>query len=267
MRSSSPRPAAPVRRAAPGHLAVPLALLAAAALGACKRDGASALTARATMPDSADQVMFGLRHQLTNAGIRRAQLLADTAYFYDEGNRIELRKVRTVFFGAAGDSNAVMTGREGTYDVRQQRLDGRGNVVITTVDGRRLASPHLVYDRLSNQVSSDTTFTFDEPGRSLSGIGFRSDPQLRNLQVLRGAKGRAELSGTALSRPPAGAGSAPTATPPTATPPTATPPTAAPPTAAPTTAAPRPAAPATPTPAPTAPTAPATSAPPPGARP
>jgi hypothetical protein len=89
-----------------------------------------------------------------------------------------------------------MTGLRGTYDVRQQRLDGRGDVQITTVDGKRLSSPHLVYDRIVNQVTSDTNFTFTEPGRTLTGIGLRTDPQLRNLQVLRGAGGRAVIGGT-----------------------------------------------------------------------
>jgi LPS export ABC transporter protein LptC len=167
--------------------------LAAAAAAACGSNKPPTLPTRDAIPDSADQVMFGLRHFLWNGGIRRAQLLADTAFFYDQMNRIELHKVKTIFYTAAGDSNAVMTALRGTYDVRQQRLDGRGDVQITTVDGKRLASPHLVYDRVVNQVTSDTNFVFNEPGRTVTGIGLRTDPQLRNVQVLRGAGGRAVL--------------------------------------------------------------------------
>ena len=167
--------------------------LAAVVASACGGSKPPTLPTRDTIPDSADQVMFGLRHFLWNGGIRRAQLLADTAFFYDQMNRIELHKVKTIFYTAAGDSNAVMTGLRGTYDVRQQRLDGRGDVQITTVDGKKLTSPHLVYDRIVNQVTSDTNFTFTEPGRTLTGVGLRTDPQLRNVQVLRSAGGRAVL--------------------------------------------------------------------------
>ena len=183
------------------RLAVGVIVVAANVAAGCRGSADAPGTARDALPDSADQVMIGLRHQMTNGGVRRARLYADTAYFYDEGNRIELRNVRTVFFTEAGDSNATMTGRQGTYDVRQQKLDGRGNVVLVSVDGRRLTSPHLVYDRIANQVTSDTAFDFTEPGRQLRGIGLRTDPQLRNVQVLRSAKGRAQLGGDELSRP------------------------------------------------------------------
>ena len=214
--------------------------------------------------------MIGLRHAMTNGGVRRAQLLADTAFFYDEGNRVELRKVRTVFFTDAGDSNATMTARRGTYDQRQQKLDGRGDVVLQSTDGRRLTSPHLVYDRIANQVTSDTSFVFTSPGRTMSGIGLRTDPQLRNVQVLRAAKGRAELQGDELTRP---AGPPPVvgAPPPTTTPAPAGTPAASPPGARPTPppgAAPRPSAPLprTPVDPPTLPPAgaPAPAATPPG---
>lgn len=202
----------------------------AAALGACKPERAPTVAAASALPDSAEQVMFTLRHQLTTAGVRRAQLVSDTAYFYDDGNRIELRKVRIVFFTATGDSSSVLTGRTGRYDVRQQRVDGRGDVVVTSVDGKRLTSPHLVYDRLTNQITSDTTFTFTEPGRTLSGVGLRTDPQLRNVQVLRGLGGRTGVNAAALTRPTgAPATTVPTPVPPTPVPQSPVPPSPVPP--------------------------------------
>lgn len=176
--------------------------VAAVGLAACRGGSATpALAAGDALPDSAEQVMFGLKHQLTAAGVRRAQLTADTAYFYDDGNRIEMKKVRIVFFTSAGDSNGVLTGRTGTYDVRQQRVTGRGDVRVTTVDGRRLTSPQLTFDRVINQITSDTSFVFNEPGRTLSGIGLRTDPQLRNVQVMRGFRGRTDVDAAALDRP------------------------------------------------------------------
>lgn len=171
--------------------ALSLAALTALAGTACKSDDAPTLPARGAIPDSADQVMYGLRHYVWNGGLRRAQLLADTAFFYDDNNRIELRRLKTIFYTATGDSNAVMTGERGTYDVRTQMLDGRGNVLVTSVDGRRLASPHLVWERGINQITSDTSFTFTGPGCALSGIGLRTNPALTNLQVERAARGRA----------------------------------------------------------------------------
>lgn len=168
-------------------------LTGAAALAyaaACSSKSPTALAPSRALPDSAEQVMFGLRLQQTTAGVRKSVLFADTGFFYNDNTLVDLRRVRLVFFSATGDSNAVMIGRTGRYDTRTQRVEGWGDVVVTSTDGRRLTSPHLVYERSVNQISSDTNFTFNEPGRTLEGIGFRSDPQLRNVQVLKGARGR-----------------------------------------------------------------------------
>jgi hypothetical protein len=62
-----------------------------------------------------------------------------------------------------------------------------------TSDGRQITSPRLVFDRGMNQISSDTVFQFTAPGRQLSGVGFRSDPGLRNVQVLSNARGASSV--------------------------------------------------------------------------
>jgi len=174
---------------------VRLAVLAAVlALAACKDKNTPTLaTQRSVLPDSADQVMFGLRHALTTDGIRRGEMHADTAFFYDQSTRIEMQKVNTIFFDAAGAKNATITSKRGTFSTRTKRVEGWGDVVVTSTDGRRLTSPHLVYDQTLNQISSDTTFTFTAPGRVVSGIGFHSDPQLHNVQVLKNAHGSTVL--------------------------------------------------------------------------
>ncbi len=203
-------------------------LLSVATLGtaACSSKPVTGLSANAALPDSAEQVMYGLRNVQTNAGVRKSVLYGDTAYFYNDNTLIDLRHVRIVFFSAAGDSNAVMVGRTGRYDTRTQRVEGRGDVVVTSTDGRRLASPHLVYERSLNQITSDTNFTFTEPGRTLEGIGLRSDPQLRSVQVLKAARGRAALppnsGSTGAAAPAPSGGTLGRPVPPAAEPPAAT---------------------------------------------
>jgi hypothetical protein len=87
-----------------------------------------------------------------------------------------------------------MTGDRGRYNLRQQLLEGFGHVVITTNDGKRLTSPHVRYSQALNEVSSDSAFTMVEAGRTLSGIGFRADPQLNNVTVLKGSRGRGSFT-------------------------------------------------------------------------
>ena len=87
-----------------------------------------------------------------------------------------------------------MTGDRGRYNIRTQILEGYGNVVITTSDGKKLTSPMVRYNQAGNEVSSDSAFTMIQPGQTLSGIGFRADPQLNHVTVLKGASGRSSFT-------------------------------------------------------------------------
>ena len=144
---------------------------------------------RAVVPDSADQVMFGAKHILTDRGVMRAELHADTAFFFDESTRIEMSTVRTVFFKTTGTRDAVLTSREGTYSTRGGIMEARGNVVIQSEDARRLTTEQLRYDVTRDEISSDSAFVLTEPGRRLAGIGFTSDPDMTRIKCLRACGG------------------------------------------------------------------------------
>ena len=172
--------------------------LAVSALSACRQEGsAPPVQGNATLADSAEQVMYNIRYLLTKDGVQRGELFADTAYIFDDNTRFELRKVRTTFNTATGTKDGVMSAARGRYNLRQQLLEGFGNVVIVTNDGKRLTSPQLRYMQGLNEVSSDTSFTLVRPGNTLVGIGFKADPQLNHVVVLKGlgAKGSFTLPG------------------------------------------------------------------------
>jgi LPS export ABC transporter protein LptC len=149
------------------------------------------VSARSALADSADQVMFGARFNLTDQGVMHAQLAADTAYFFDDNTRVELIRVDVTFYSSTGLKNAVLTARRGTYHTATGLMVGRGDVVVNSEDGRRLRSEELRYDQSRNEIASDSAFVLTEPDRRLEGVGFRSDPNLQNVHVLK------TLSGTA----------------------------------------------------------------------
>lgn len=168
--------------------AIALGLLASGCNGSSKTPPVSGQSALA---DSADQVMYGARFNLTDQGVLHAQLVADTAYFFDDNTRVELMHVNSTFFTSVGVKNAVLTSRRGTYHTGTGMMVARGDVLVNSEDGRRLRSEELKYDQSRNEISSDSAFSLTEPDRRLEGIGFRSDPNLQNVHVLK------TLSGTA----------------------------------------------------------------------
>src|SRR4051812_50068686 len=81
-----------------------------------------------------------------------------------------------------------MRADRGLYDTRTQILEGFGNVVVTTLDGKKLTSPHLKFNQLSNEVSSDTTFQMVAGSRTQSGMGFKTDPNLSRFTCQRSCR-------------------------------------------------------------------------------
>jgi lipopolysaccharide export system protein LptC len=143
-------------------------------------------TATITAADTADQVLINMTHYVTNDGIVRAQVQADTAYMYQNTQSAEMRNVQIIFYDTDGRKTSTMTAKEGTYHWASGDMEGRGHVVVVGAgDGRTLKSEVMRYKQVTNQVSSDQPFVFDGPGRHIQGQGFTSDPDFRNVTALR----------------------------------------------------------------------------------
>jgi LPS export ABC transporter protein LptC len=151
-----------------------------AGLAACEDPGARP-TATIQAPDSADQVLEGFSHFVTNDGVRRSRVEADTAFFYENTQITELRDVKVVFFDLKGEESSTLTSRRGTYRWVDGSMEANGNVVVVSPDGRRLQTEILRYDNASNTISTDKHFTFDRGTEHLEGNSFRSDPDFRNV--------------------------------------------------------------------------------------
>jgi LPS export ABC transporter protein LptC len=170
---------------------VSAALAAALVVSGCKSNKKMPPVSSQALADSADQIMYGARFNLTDQGVMHAQLLADTAYFFDDNTRVELMHVNSTFFTNVGVKNAVLTSHRGTYHTNTGVMVARGDVVVNSEDGRRLRSEELKYDQSRNEIASDSAFVLTEPDRRLEGIGFRSDPNLQNVHVLKTLAGTA----------------------------------------------------------------------------
>jgi len=192
---------------------VTVAFLCIAAAAACSEKKQPPVGTHSPLADSADQVMYGARFVLTDQGLQRAHMTADTAYFFDDNTRMEFEDVVTTFFTTTGAKDAVLTSRHGTYNSRTNNMIARKNVVVVSEDGRRLTTPELIYNQQKNQISSDSAFVMTEPNRRLEGIGFRSDPNMKNIQILKGASGIARGVSTEANVFPAPVSPAPSSTP------------------------------------------------------
>lgn len=164
---------------------VALSVLSAFTL-ACD-DNALRSTTNIQQADTADQVLDSVYHVVTKDGMRQSIVEADTAFYYEATKTFELRHLKVTFFSANGAQTSVLTSREGTYQVAAGKMEGRGDVVVRSQDGRSLSTDLLRYDQNRNELSTDHPFSFTGNGASGSGVGFVSDPDFRNVT---GSQGR-----------------------------------------------------------------------------
>jgi LPS export ABC transporter protein LptC len=168
-----------------------VACVIALVVAACNKQGATpaVLSHHSPLADSADQVMWGARSIITDRGLLRAELLSDTAYFFDDNTRIELQVVHTTFYTTTGEKDAVLTSKEGTYNTRRGYMEARKNVLIVATDGRRLTTEQLRFDQNRNEITSDSAFVMTQGDRRLTGVGFVSDPNMNNIKCLNACGG------------------------------------------------------------------------------
>jgi LPS export ABC transporter protein LptC len=157
-----------------------LGLLICVLFGACK--SGTPVTATQAVLDSADQVLIGMTHYVTDAGVMRARVRADTAYFFSNTQRAELRNVHVTFYDQTGRPTSTLTSREGTHHWRTGDMEARGNVVVVRdKDGATMRTEVMSYNQVRNEVSSDKPFVFHAPDRDIEGEGFTSDPEFKNV--------------------------------------------------------------------------------------
>ena len=160
-----------------------------AVTAACQGSQQPPVAAGGSVADSADQVFFGAKYLLTSKGIQRGNLTADTAYILEDQTRFDLRKAHAVFTTETGAPQGTMEANKGVYSTRTQILEGWGDVVVKLVDGRTLKSPHVTYNQITHQISSDTTYSINRGADSQTGKGFTSNQTFTTFKCLSNCGG------------------------------------------------------------------------------
>lgn len=161
-----------------------LGLAGAVTAAACVDEGVRPPTL-ASESDTADQVQLGMATRITNGGVLRSYIEADTAFMYQRSQSVEMHRFTARFLDDNGNLKSTMTADLGIYQTYSNRLDARGHVVVTTTDGQTLRTEHLIYDKQANQIRSDTAFTYVSKTESGSGDSFVSDIDFKNLEITR----------------------------------------------------------------------------------
>jgi len=156
-----------------------------AALAACHKEDRKPLASDTLLGLEADQVLVGVRMNLTRDGVRSAVLKADTAFSFQDEGVLRLRNLEITFFGDTGLEEGVLTGREGEYSFETGDVQVEGDVVVNeTAGAKRLVTERLRYSAEADSLYGDTAFVLYRPGYQMGGDSFLSDSRLENVESL-----------------------------------------------------------------------------------
>lgn len=96
-----------------------------------------------------------------------------------------LEGLRVDFYQGLDQVRSVLTSDSGRVDSQKGMLVALGNVVVVTREGSRLETEELTWDRKTTRVSSDKFVRLIRGRDVLTGIGFRSDPNLVSYEIQR----------------------------------------------------------------------------------
>ena len=180
-----------------GRVACAAAAMAVLVVGlGCSEGGMRPSAAMATA-DSADQVMLRMSTRVFDGSLLKSHVMADTAYVYQARQQMDLHHLTVTFYDDEGRESSVLTADRGLYTITTGSLDARGHVVVESNDGKRLTTPHLIYDKTARKLVSDSTFTYRAPTEQLRGRSFTSDLDFRNV-IVDGPVGRQRGKGLLL---------------------------------------------------------------------
>lgn len=96
-----------------------------------------------------------------------------------------LDSIEVFFYQGGPVVQSTLTADSGTVDVEKGILVATGNVVVNTPEGNRLETEELHWDRKQDRVYSDVFVRLTRAKDVLTGVGFRSDPNLRSYEILK----------------------------------------------------------------------------------
>ncbi len=131
------------------------------------------------------QVIRDLELRETTAGALEWVLRARRAVRGGATEPTRLESLKVDFYQGSDAVRSILTADSGSVDSRKGTLVARGNVLVRNPEGDRLETEELFWDRKNGRVQSDRFVRFVHGGDILTGIGFRSDPNLDHYQILR----------------------------------------------------------------------------------
>ncbi len=129
-----------------------------------------------------EQEIFAYRLIQSEQGLRSWTLTADCMRRYAGDTEVELDAPRMEFY-REGVFQSTLTSQHGRANPQTKDLFAWDDVVVTTVDGKRLETKELRYEHRTGLITNEVFNRFTRGGDVATGFGLVANPSLDYFEI------------------------------------------------------------------------------------
>ena len=138
--------------------------------------------------DVPDQEFSDFTTVESDSGVVKWVLAAPVARVYNASKLLVTDDPRIEFYNEDGTLASVLLARKGEFNQVTHDLTALGNVVVTSSEGYMLETESLVWVEKLEEIHTEDFVRFIKGEDILTGYGFRSDPDLKNVEIMKDVK-------------------------------------------------------------------------------
>ncbi len=135
--------------------------------------------------DVPDQEFSDFTTVESDSGLVKWVLSAPVARVYNASKLLVTDDPRIEFYNEDGSLASVLLAKKGEYNQVTHDLTALGDVVVTSSEGYMLETESLVWVEKLGEIHTEDFVRFIKGEDILTGYGFRSDPDLRNVEIMK----------------------------------------------------------------------------------
>lgn len=138
--------------------------------------------------DVPDQEFSDFTTVESDSGIVKWVLSAPVARVYNASKLLVTDDPRIEFYNEDGTLASVLLAKKGEYNQVTHDLTALGEVVVTSSEGYMLETESLIWVEKLEEIHTEDFVRFIKGEDILTGYGFRSDPNLGNVEIMKDVK-------------------------------------------------------------------------------
>lgn len=132
----------------------------------------------------ADQIVYGVRQNMTSEGIREAILEADSMFIWEDSSHVHIEGLRLTVFNEFGSEQATIVALRGKLNESSSELTALGDVVLTIPEGNReVRSQELKFAPETDRIWTDSAVVMTEGNCVVEGDRLQADMDFNDVRI------------------------------------------------------------------------------------